>query len=59
MPYTPSVDLSFPAPNETDPDLDPLRDDPRFGKIIADAKKRLRLPVASEQARPVKGETAT
>jgi adenylate cyclase len=44
---------------ETDPDLDPLRDDPRFGKIIADAKKRLRLPVASEQARPVKGETAT
>lgn len=28
---------------ETDPDLDPLRDDPRFVKGIADAKKRLGL----------------
>jgi adenylate cyclase len=26
---------------ESDPDLDPLRDDPRFGKIVADARKRL------------------
>ncbi|WP_155263719.1 TIR domain-containing protein [Sphingomonas segetis] len=26
---------------ETDPDLDSLRDDPRFGKIVADARKRL------------------
>jgi adenylate cyclase len=26
---------------ETDPDLDPLRDDPRFQKILKDAKRRL------------------
>jgi len=26
---------------ETDPDLDPLRDDPRFQKMLGDAKKRL------------------
>ena len=26
---------------ECDPELDPLRDDPRFQKILADAKKRL------------------
>ena len=28
---------------ETDPDLDPLRDDPRFAKMIARERKRHRL----------------
>ena len=35
---------------ENDPDLDPLRDDPRFQKILADAKKRLGTRGVAAQA---------
>ena len=39
---------------ETDPDFDGIRDDPRFQKMLADAKKRLGIDVApSSTAAPV------
>ena len=33
---------------EADPDLDPIRDDPRFKQMLAAAKKRLRIQEAAE-----------
>jgi adenylate cyclase len=33
---------------EADPDLDPIRDDPRFKKMLAAAKQRLGLTAAAE-----------
>ena len=33
---------------EADPDLDPIRDDPRFKQMLAAAKKRLRIQQAAE-----------
>jgi len=33
---------------EADPDLDPIRDDPRFKQMLATAKKRLRIEEAAE-----------
>jgi adenylate cyclase len=33
---------------EVDPDLDPIRDDPRFEEMVASAKQRLGLAAAAE-----------
>jgi adenylate cyclase len=33
---------------DVDPDLDPIRDDPRFEKMLDDAKKRLGMQIAAE-----------
>jgi len=37
---------------ETDTDFDNIRDDPRFGEIIAEAKKRCGIEDSAEQAKP-------
>lgn len=40
---------------QTDPDLDPLRDDPRFQKMLADGMKRLGVKPAKARAAPAQG----
>jgi adenylate cyclase len=40
---------------ESDPDLDSIRDDPRFRKIIADAKERLGIP-SRDSATPIEAK---
>jgi hypothetical protein len=37
---------------ETDPDLDSIHDDPRFQRILADAKKRLNIPAPEAVTSP-------
>jgi adenylate cyclase len=34
---------------QTDPDLDPLREDPRFQKMMADAERRLGIEIRTAQ----------
>src|SRR5207253_7881183 len=43
---------------EFDPDLDSIRDDPRFQKIIAEAKKRLGIKEAAAPAEAAPAKTA-